>query len=79
MSAAHVLEECMKAKQFLQGRLGKDLDVVASFAYNSRLERHISSVRIGKITILKMKGYDLGYVGPLDFDISVAQAPHFLF
>jgi Trypsin-like peptidase domain len=73
MSAGHVLEECLKAKQHFRERYGKDLGLVASFAYTSKLERHIISVRIRKMTTLKMKHYDLDYVGPLDFDISVAQ------
>lgn len=73
MSAGHVLEECAQAKQYFHKTHGKDLDVVASFAYTSKQEQHILSPRIGEARLLKMKRYDLGYVGPLDFDISIAQ------
>jgi hypothetical protein len=73
MTATHVLEECYKAKQHILEKYGKDLGLVASFAYSTKLERHILSVRIGKVTSLKIRGYDLGYVGPLDYDISITQ------
>ena len=73
MSAGHVLEECVKAKQHLEKTYGKALDLVASFAYTSKREQHMVSARIGQVRLNKIKRFDLGYVGPIDFDIAVAQ------
>lgn len=73
MTAAHVMVACRKAQLYYHNRYGKDLGLVASLAYTSKSEQHIVSARIGKVTILKTRRYDLGYVGPLDFDISMAQ------
>lgn len=73
MSAAHVFEECIKAQKYFREIRGRNLGVVASFAYTSKQEQHIFSTRIAKVTKLTMKHYDLGYVGPLDFDIGIAQ------
>jgi hypothetical protein len=73
MSAAHVFEDCTTAQQYLENRNGKKLGVVAGIAYTSSLKFSSYSLRIGKITKNKLKDYDLGYVGPQDFDIAVAQ------
>jgi hypothetical protein len=73
VSAAHVFEECITAQRHFDKTYGKKLGVVAGVVYTTGLNFHAFSVRIGKITINKLKGYDLGYVGPQDFDIAVAQ------
>jgi hypothetical protein len=73
MSAAHVFEECILAQTYFREKQGRNLGLVASFAYTSRLEQHILSPRIAKVTALRMKQHDLGYVGPLNFDIAIAQ------
>lgn len=76
MSAAHVFEECVTAQQYFNKTYDKKLGVVAALVYTTEKEVSAFSVRIGKVTKLTIKHYQLGYVGPMDFDIAVAQLEH---
>jgi hypothetical protein len=73
MSAAHVFEACITAQQYYDKTYGKKLGVVAGITYTTDLKFHAYSLRIGKVMKNKLTSYDLGYVGPQDFDMAIAQ------
>lgn len=73
MSAAHVFEGCTAYQQWLYKEHAKRYGVVASLAYTTSQHVNITSVRIGKVTTLKTRRFDAGYVGALNFDVAVAK------
>lgn len=73
MSAAHVFVGCAEAQQYRYEKYGEKLGIVAGIAFVEGGKFRTFSVRIGKQTMSKIRSYDLGYMGPQDFDVAVAK------